>query len=42
MTRYSASRGLMYSAPPGPEDERTADLEADAEVDAEATAAADD
>ena len=42
MTRYSASRGLMYSAPPGPEDERTADLEVDAEVDAEATAAADD
>jgi hypothetical protein len=37
---------MMYSAPPGPEDERTADLEADAAVDADATdadpAAADD
>jgi len=54
MTRYSASRGLVYSAPPGPEDERTADLETtaaesaetDAETDAETTdadpAAADD
>ncbi|WP_257217575.1 hypothetical protein [Halapricum salinum] len=21
MTRYSASRGMMYSAPPGPEDD---------------------
>jgi len=39
MTRYSASRGIMYSAPPGPEDERTADVEADEAVGASADAA---
>lgn len=42
MTRYSASRGMMYSAPPGPEDERTADLATDAEAEAEADADATD
>lgn len=47
MTRHSASRGMLYSAPPGPEDDRTADVETDAsaavdtEPDAE-PAAADD
>ena len=36
MTRYSASRGIMYSAPPGPDDDRTADVETANAVDAEA------
>lgn len=40
MTRYSASRGIAYSAPPGPEDERTADLEATAAEPAETDAGA--
>ena len=41
MTRYSASRGMMYSAPPGPEDdEDEAAIEQEAAT-AEPTAADD-
>ncbi|WP_336134322.1 hypothetical protein [Natronomonas amylolytica] len=52
MTRYSASRGILYSAPPGPsgnrgnedanEDASTEEPTAEAETDATADATADD
>lgn len=32
MTRYSASRGIMYSAPPGPSGDQTAESDATADA----------
>jgi len=37
MTRYSGSRGIMYTAPPGTESEDEAAETADAEAEADAT-----
>jgi hypothetical protein len=40
MTRYSASRGIRYPAPPGPSGDRTDAVEATAESGADQTAEA--
>jgi len=41
MTRYSASRGMMYSAPPGPEEDDE-EMTAETETESVKPTAADD
>ena len=42
MTRYSSSRGIMYTAPPTEDDETEVDATAEAEADAAEPTPADD